>query len=147
MDPSFIAITSVAAAVLVASVLLWRRHQRWRLLGELALLPKRVINPRLFKHLKRIRVWQLDVEQPTKACAWARESRGMRFRADAAVPLPVAGCGKQCRCRYEPIVENRRRKRRLDPIDQPELNLGEKGGDRRHSTGRRKEDHWHSTQR
>lgn len=147
VDPSLIAVIVIVPLAILAGVLLWKRRQRRRLLGELALLPARVVNPRLFSNLRRIRVWQLEVEQPTKACAWARDAKGLRFRADASVPLPVAGCSKQCRCRYEAIVENRRHKRRTDPIDQPELNLGETGGDRRHSRGRRKEDQWQGTQR
>lgn len=143
--------TIIAAAVVIGGVLLgisvWRRHQRRKLLGELAELPPRVLNPRQFSHLKRIRAWQLEVEQSSKACSWARESRGKRFRSEASVPLPIAGCGKQCRCQYAPVTENRRRKRRMDPIDQPELNMDAKGGDRRHLPGRRKEDNWRGERR
>jgi hypothetical protein len=143
--------TIIAAAVAIAGALLaviaWRRHQRRKLLGELAELPSRVLNPRQFAHLKRIRAWQLDIGQSTRACAWARESRGKRFRTEASVPLPIAGCGKQCRCQYEPVTENRRRKRRMDPIDQPELNFDAKGEDRRHLPGRRKEDNWRGERR
>ena len=147
MDPSLIAVVVLVPLAILAGVVLWRRRQRRRMLGELALLPARVINPRLFSHLKRIRVWQLTVEQPARACAWARDAKGLRFRAESSVPLPVAGCGKTCRCRYEAIVENRRQKRRTDPIDQPELNLGAVGGDRRSSRGRRTEDQWQGKQR
>ena len=147
MDPSLIVVVVSVPLAILAGVILWRRRQRRRTLGELALLPARVINPRSFTHLKRIRVWQLNVEQPTRACAWARDAKGLRFRAESSVPLPVAGCSKACRCSYEAIVENRRHKRRTDPIDQPELNLGEVGGERRHSRGRRKEDQWQGTQR
>lgn len=147
VDPNTIAAAVIAIAGLALAVVIWRRNQRRRLHGELAELPDRVVNPRLFQHLKRIRTWQLDVEQPTKACTWAREARGKRFRADSAVPLPIAGCGKQCRCRYQPITENRRRKRRMDPIDQPELNISAEGGDRRHAPGRRKEDNWRGERR
>ena len=147
MDASLIAVIVAVPLVILAGVLLWRRRQRRRMLGELALLPTRVMNPRLFAHLKRIRAWQLTVEQPAHACAWARDAKGMRFRTESSVPLPVAGCSKACRCRYEAVEENRRHQRRTDPIDQPELNLGESGGDRRQSRGRRKEDQWQGTRR
>jgi len=147
VDLTLIAVSGLAAAALVAGVLVWRNRQRRRLLGELADLPARVVNPRLYTKLRRIRVWQLNVEQPAKACSWARDARGQRFRAESSVPLPIAGCGKQCRCRYEPITENRRHKRRVDPIDQPELSLGQSGTDRRQVRGRRKEDQWQGTQR
>lgn len=137
----------IVAGAAALAVVLWRRRQRRRLLGELAELPDRVVNPRQFVHLKRIRAWQLEVERSAKACSWARESRGKRFRTEASVPLPIAGCGKQCRCQYAPVTENRRRRRRMDPIDQPELNLDDTGGDRRHLPGRRKEDNWRGDQR
>ena len=138
---------AIAVGVAVLAVVMWRRHQRRRLLGELAELPARVVNPRQFAHLKRIRAWQLEVEKSAKACTWAREARGKRFRTESSVPVPIAGCGTQCRCQYAPVTENRRHRRRMDPIDQPELNLDETGGDRRHLPGRRKEDNWRGERR
>lgn len=147
MDLNTIAAIAISIIGLLLAVVIWRRHQRQRLRGELAEVPDRVTNPRLYQHLKRIRAWQLEVNQPTKACSWARESRGKRFRAESSVPVPIAGCGRQCQCRYQPVTENRRRKRRMDPIDQPELNIGAEGGDRRHIAGRRKEDNWRGERR
>lgn len=147
VDLNTIGAALVVIVGLVLAVISWRRQQRRRLLGELAEVPDRVTNPRQFQHLKRIRVWQLEVDQPTKACSWARESRGKRFRTDSAVPLPIAGCGTQCRCRYQPVTENRRRKRRMDPVDQLELNIDTQGSDRRHTPGRRKEDNWRGERR
>lgn len=147
MDPMTLAAAVLALGLVVLTVVLWRRHQRRRLLGELAELPDRVVNPRLFGHLKRIRAWQLEVDRSAKACNWARETRGKRFRTESAVPVPIAGCGTHCRCQYAPVTENRRHRRRMDPIDQPELNLDASGGDRRHSPGRRKEDNWRGERR
>jgi hypothetical protein len=147
VDLNTIAAMVIAIIGMLLAIVIWRRQQRRRLLGELAEVPDRVVNPRLFQHLKRIRAWQLQVDQPNTMCSWARESRGKRFRADSAVPVPIAGCGKRCRCRYQPVTENRRGKRRMDPIDQPELNIKSEGEDRRHTPGRRKEDNWRGERR
>lgn len=147
MDPLLMAGFGLALALALVAVLLWRRQRRRHLLGELALLPARVQNPRQFQGLKRIRVWELEVDEPARACQWARETQGRRFPCDGAVPLPIAGCGTRCTCHYLPITENRKRRRRRDPIEQPILDFEETGGDRRHRDGRRKEDHWHQGQR
>ena len=142
MDPINLAAIAAAVLVLVAVVYYWRRQMRRRMLGELALIPAIVQNPRQFSGLKRIRIWELDVSQPERACHWARECRGHRFRVENSIPVPIAGCGSRCSCRYLPVSENRRRKRRKDPIDQPVIDFDKSGGDRRHTDGRRKEDHW-----
>jgi len=134
-------------ATFLTAILLWRRQRRRHLLGELALLPARVLNPRQFQGLKRIRVWELEVDEPGKACQWAREADGRRFPCDSAVPLPIAGCGTRCTCHYRPITENRKRRRRRDPIEHPSIDFEAAGGDRRRHDGRRKEDHWHQGQR
>jgi hypothetical protein len=147
VDPIRAAVQIGIVVVVVIALLLWRRRRRQLQLGEIALLPARVVNPRQFAHLKRIRVWELKVEIPEKACAWARESSQHRFRGDVAIPVPIAGCGKRCQCRYLPVTENRKRRRRMDPIDQPELDLSSGGDDRRHSLGRRRGDQWSGDQR
>lgn len=147
MDPVLLVGATAILLAGIAAVVWWRRLQRKRLLGELAVLPDRVLNPRQFQGLKKIRVWQLEVTEPERACQWARETRGHRFRCESSIPLPIAGCGTRCTCRYLPVTENRRRKRRRDPIDQPVLDFDSMGGDRRHVEGRRKEDHWHQGQK
>lgn len=138
---------ALVLALSITAILLWRRAQRRKLLGELALLPAQVHNPRQFLGLKRIRIWQLEVSQPARACQWARESCGHRFRTELAVPLPIAGCGTRCTCHYSPVSENRKRRRRRDPIEQAVIEFDATGGDRRHVDGRRKEDHWHQGQK
>ncbi len=147
MDPITLAIAAVIALVLAVVGVLWRRQVRRRTLGELALIPATVQNPRQFSGLKRVRVWELVVAQPERACHWARECSGHRFRVESAIPVPIAGCGSRCSCRYLPITENRKRKRRMDPIDQPVIDFDKAGGDRRHAEGRRKEDHWRGKMR
>lgn len=142
MDPIKLAI-AVAIVLAVAAATVYRRRQmRRKMLGELALIPATVHNPRQFAGLKRIRIWELEVAQPERACHWARECRGHRFRVENSIPVPIAGCGTRCSCRYLPVTENRKRKRRKDPIDQPVINFEKAGGDRRHTDGRRQEDHW-----
>ncbi|MFO1495620.1 MAG: hypothetical protein U1F26_13290 [Lysobacterales bacterium] len=130
---------------LAAGVIAWavQRQRRRRRLGELAELPDRVVNPRLYKHLRSIRAWELVVEQPAQACSWACESAGKRFPGDVAVPLPIAGCGRSCQCRYLAVTEHRRRQRRRDAERRHELRFDTEE-DRRHTQGRRKEDHWGS---
>lgn len=147
MDPITSAVAVVAFVVLAAAVAYWRNQVRRRTLGELALIPAHVQNPRQFSGLKRIRIWELEVGQPERACHWARECRGHRFRVENAVPVPIAGCGTRCTCRYLPISENRKRKRRKDPIDQLVIDYDQTDGDRRHTDGRRKEDRWRNGNR
>lgn len=143
MDPINLAAVLALVLALAAAVFHWRRLVRRRTLGELAQIPATV----QFSGLKRIRIWELEVTQPERACHWARECRGHRFRVESAVPVPIAGCGNRCSCRYLPVSENRKRKRRKDPIDQPVIDFDKSGGDRRHIDGRRKEDHWGNNNR
>ncbi len=147
MDPIQLTISAIVILVLVAVAVFWRRQVRRRTLGELGLIPANVQNPRQFLGLKRIRIWELEVTQPERACHWARECRGHRFRVENAIPVPIAGCGNRCSCRYLPVTENRRRKRRKDPIDQLVIDYDKSGGDKRHTDGRRKEDHWRNGNR
>jgi hypothetical protein len=142
MDPIKLAILAALVLAAAVAVVYWRRQLRRRTLGELALIPATVQNPRQFLGLKRIRIWELEVTQPERACHWARECRGHRFRVENSIPVPIAGCGSRCSCRYLPVSENRKRKRRMDPIDQPVIDFDQAGGDRRHIEGRRKEDQW-----
>lgn len=131
-----------ALLIVVIAVLAQRRRRRKRLLGEVAQLPARVVNPRLHASLRSIRAWELEVVSPAQACTWARESSGKRFRAEVAVPLPIAGCGKTCQCRYLPVTENRRRQRRFDPTAVNEIPYQPVQDQRRPKRGRRKEDNW-----
>jgi len=143
MDPVLSISTAFALFTVIALVLLQRRRYRIRQVGELALLPARIVNPRLYAKFKTIRAWQLEVKNPVQACTWAREARGSRFQSDLAVPVPISGCGRQCKCEYQPIVETRKRQRRTDPIDRLHMNLGEvTAANRRRNRGRRKSDKW-----
>jgi len=143
MDPVLWISTVFALLTVITLVLLQRRRHRIRQVGELALLPSRIVNPRLYAKFRTIRAWQLDVKNPVQACTWAREARGSRFLTEVAAPLPIAGCGRHCKCEYLPIIENRKRQRRTDPIDRIQLKLGEvKEANRRRNRGRRKSDKW-----
>lgn len=108
--------------------------------GELASLPARVVNPRIYQNLKSVRFWQLKVESAAKACTWAQQTAGRRFPTDKAVPVPIAGCGKSCKCTYVPMVDGRRAMRRDEPGQ--EIEYDPKATDRRAPRGRRKEDSW-----
>lgn len=136
---------TVAALTLAAALMVWaiQHRRRRRRLGELAELPARVANPRLYAHLRTIKAWELVVADPSHACNWACESAGKRFPSDTAVPLPIAGCGRTCECRYAAVTEHRRHQRRRDVERRHELRF-DADEDRRHAQGRRKEDHWGS---
>ena len=92
MDPTLLAcaVTLTALAIFVAVRMLASRKGRR---GELASLPTRVVNPRIFQNLKSVRFWQLKVDAAAKACTWAQQTAGRRFATDKAVPVPIAGCG------------------------------------------------------
>jgi len=139
MDPTLLAcaVTLTALAIFVAVRMLASRKGRR---GELASLPTRVVNPRIFQNLKSVRFWQLKVDAAAKACTWAQQTAGRRFATDKAVPVPIAGCGKTCRCNYVPMVDGRRVMRRDEPgLD---IDYDPKATDRRAPRGRRKEDSW-----
>ncbi|MGE4072074.1 MAG: hypothetical protein AB7E72_12960 [Lysobacterales bacterium] len=141
------AIVATIVLLVVAALFLRLRRRRARL-GELAQLPSRVTNPRLYTKLRSIRAWELKAGEGPRACNWARESDGQRFRTEQAVRLPIAGCGRTCNCEYLPVTEGRRRQRRGLVDAQTVLNLGDgKASNRRSKDGRRKGDHWGGDQR
>ncbi len=139
MDPTLLAcaVTLLILGIFVAvRTHASRKHRR----GELASLPERVVNPRIYQNLKSVRFWQLKVDAAAKACTWAQQSAGRRFPTDKAIPVPIAGCGKTCRCTYLPMVDGRRLMRRNDPgLD---IEYDPKATDGRAARGRRKEDSW-----
>lgn len=139
MDPTLLAcaLTLAGLSIFAATRMLASRKLRR---GELASLPDRVANPRVYNNLKSVRFWQLKVDAAAKACSWAQQSAGRRFPTDKAVPVPIAGCGKTCRCSYVPVVDGRRVGRREDPGQDIEYNPA--ATDRRAPRGRRKEDSW-----
>jgi|CXWL01.1.fsa_nt_gi hypothetical protein len=139
MDPTLLAaiVTLLILGVFIAFRTVTVRKVRH---GEISSLPDRVVNPRLFAHLKSIKFWQLKVEAPSKACTWAQQSSGRRFPTDKAVPVPIAGCGKNCRCNYLPMADGRRALRRNEPG--LTIEYDPKNTDRRAPRGRRKEDNW-----
>ena len=141
--------TIVATIVLLVVAAVFIRMRRHRaLLGELGQLPSRVTNPRLYTALRSIRAWELKAGEGARACNWAHESDGQRFRTEQAIRLPIAGCGRSCQCEYLPVTEGRRRQRRRVINDQTVLNMGDsKAGNRRSKDGRRKDDHWGGDQR
>ncbi len=141
------AIIAAIVLLVLAALFLGLRRRRARL-GELAQLPSRVTNPRLYTKLRSIRAWELKAGEGVRACNWARESDGQRFRTEQAVRLPIAGCGRTCKCEYLPVTEARRRQRRRLINDETVLNMGAgKASDRRNKDGRRKGDHWGGDQR
>lgn len=139
MDPTLLAcaVTLLVLAIFVTIRMLASRKIRR---GELASLPERVVNPRIFQNLKSVRFWQLKVDAASKACTWAQQTAGRRFATDKAVPVPIAGCGKTCRCTYLPMVDGRRLMRRNDPG--PDIDYNPASTDKRAPRGRRKEDSW-----
>lgn len=138
----------LAIAALIIAAIVTRRRQHQALLGELAELPSRVTNPRLYAKLRTIRAWELESAEGARACTWARESNGHRFRAEQAARLPIAGCGRNCECQYLPVVEGRKRQRRILANAETVLNMDDgKAGNRRRKDGRRKGDHWSGDQR
>jgi hypothetical protein len=141
---------AIAAAIvlLIIAALFLRLRRRRTMLGELGQLPSRVTNPRLYTALRTIRAWEFKAAEGARACTWARESDGQRFRTEQAIRLPIAGCGRNCQCEYLPVIEARRRQRRHLANAETVLNMGSgKAGDRRNKEGRRKGDHWGGDQR
>jgi hypothetical protein len=143
---SWAVLLSIVALIIAAIAI--RRRQFRALLGEVAGLPSRVTNPRLYAKLRTIRAWELKSAEGARACTWARESNGLRFRTEQAARLPIAGCGRKCQCEYLPVIEGRRRQRRALANAETVLNMGDgKASNRRHKDGRRKGDHWSGDQR
>jgi|GEM_PF-1994482 len=141
MDPTLLAcLVTLLILVILAGTHFWTKARRQR--GDLAKLPARVTNPRLHLNVRSVRLWQLRVETPAKACNWAQESAGRRFATATAVPVPIAGCGKACRCQYFPVADGRRLGQSaspsIDPLEFERLTPGEaKPADRR-----RKDSFW-----
>jgi hypothetical protein len=139
---------AVAIVFLIIAALFLRLRRRRFMLGELGQLPSRVTNPRLYTSLQTIRAWELKAAEGARACTWARESDGQRFRTEQAIRLPIAGCRRSCQCEYVPVIEGRRRQRRILINNQTVLNMGgSKASNRRTKDGRRKDDHWSGDQR
>lgn len=138
----------LAIALLAVAAVVLRLRRRRSVLGELAQLPDRVTNPKLYTALKTIRAWELHAADGVRACTWAKESNGTRFRTENAIRLPIAGCGRQCTCRYQPITEGRQNQRRQMSNATGVLNMSDpKEANRRVSDGRRKGDRWRGDQR
>ncbi len=118
MDPTLLAcLVTLAVIGLFVGYSYWKRRKHRR--GEIANLPARVTNPRTLTHLRSVRLWQLRVESPAKACTWAQQTAGKRFSSESAIPLPIAGCGKSCRCNYLPVADGRRLVGEQIPVSDP----------------------------
>lgn len=135
-------VAGLALAMVLGGWIIHRQRRR-RHMGELAELPSRVTNPRQYAQLRTIKAWELVVADPSHACSWACESAGKRFPGDSAVPVPIAGCGRSCECRYAAVTEHRRHQRRRATERRHELRY-DTDEDRRHVQGRRRGDHWGS---
>jgi hypothetical protein len=102
-------------------------------------MPSRIANPRNAKR-PDVKVWTL-VASP--ACELTREfMHGRRYRTEDAVALPAVGCNlSDCRCRYEPVSDTRRRERRHAANRRNAIRF-EAGTDRRAGGDRRQNDIW-----
>lgn len=99
-------------------------------------MPGRISNPRRANR-PDVKVWVLHAS-PT--CELTRDIlHGRRYRTEEAVALPAVGCNlSDCRCRYEPISDTRRRERRNEDDRRNAIRF-ETRTDRRDQTNRRQD--------
>lgn len=101
--------------------------------------PARIANPRRAQR-PDVAVWVL---RASPACELTREFlHNRRYRTEEAVALPAVGCSlADCRCRYEPVTESRRRERHHTD-DRRDAVRFESRTDRRGHQERRNNDVW-----
>ena len=99
----------------------------------------RITNPRRANR-PDVSVWIL---RASPACELTREFlHNRRYRTDEAVALPAVGCNlADCRCRYEPVSDTRRRERRFSDDRRNAIRF-ESRTDRRGRQERRNNDVW-----
>lgn len=99
----------------------------------------RITNPRRAQR-PDVSVWVLHA---APACELTREFlHNRRYRTDEAVALPAVGCNlADCRCRYEPVTDSRRRERRFRDDRRNAIRF-ESRTDRRTRQERRNNDVW-----
>ena len=139
----------LATLALAAVALVWnlRRRPEAQLAGRNAAnlpaaapaAPARIANPRRANR-PDVKVWVLKADP---SCELTREFlHNRRYRTDEAVALPAVGCNlADCRCRYEPVSDTRRRERRHDDDRRNAIRF-ETRTDRRARPDRRQNDVW-----
>ena len=144
MQTLILATLALAAVALVVSLV--RRLQLQAagsavgIAGPAAAAPlARITHPRRANR-PDVSVWIL---RASPACELTREFlHNRRYRTDEAVALPAVGCNlSDCRCRYEPVSDSRRRERRFTEDRRNAIRF-ESRSDRRGRQERRNNDVW-----
>ncbi len=134
----------IALIVIVAAYLIYnslsnaspKKHSRH---SEVVDIPAKVGNPLPYKNIKSIVAWEFVAPNLSTACEFARNNAGVRKQADDCTALPLAACGgNACLCYYRPVLEQRKKARRVSPDRRTSMRF-DTSEDRRKEHDRRKD--------
>ncbi len=135
----FIALIVVVAGFLIYNSFVKPSPKKNSRHSELVDIPAKVCNPLPYKNIKSIVAWEFVAPNLSTACEFARNNAGVRKQASDCTNLPLAACGSNaCLCFYRPVLEQRKKARRVSPDRRTSMRF-DNSEDRRKTHDRRKD--------